>query len=70
MYLSIIRARIFLCIFNNRVQVSSYDLSSGKENAMPEMKFARANFTSTLHGNYIYVFGGSDQYGPMDSCER
>lgn len=57
-------------IFGYRLQVYSFDLSSGKETVLPEMNVARANFTSILVGNYIYVFGGRIESGALRACER
>lgn len=50
------------------MQMSSYDLNSGKREVLPEMKYARRQFCPILVGKYIYVFGG---YGAYDAlgCE-
>lgn len=59
-----------MIVFVNHAQVLSYDLSSGKEEEMPDMNIPRMDFVSILVGKYIYVFGGRNQTGPMSSCER
>lgn len=38
--------------------MSRFDLTSGKEEILPEMHVPRASFVSILLGKYIYVFGG------------
>lgn len=64
----------YYIISYNRIQVSAYDLSSGKGEMLPEMKFARAYFASVVLGKYIYVFGGFIDVGEspkyLNSCER
>lgn len=54
----------------NFVQMSSYDLRSGKEEVLPEMSVGRTHFTSISLGKYIYTFGGIGQSGALKSCER
>lgn len=58
--------------FNNPPQVSSFDIGmdSGSGEVLPEMRVARALHTSTVFGKYIYVFGGRDELGALNSCER
>lgn len=54
----------------NPEQMFSYDLDSWTKVKLPEMKIARANFTTILVGKYIYVFGGLAESKALKSCER
>lgn len=53
-----------------RSQGFALNMNSGGEAYFPEMITARADFASVIFGRYIYVFGGRDESGPMNACER
>lgn len=65
--------------------MSRFDLTSGREEVLPEMNEPRVYFTSILLGKFIYVFGGMGasakpgvtadsnkrhRHGDLNSCER
>lgn len=45
--------------------MSRFDLTSGREEVLPEMHVRRACFVSILLGKYIYVVGGCSVKGEM-----
>lgn len=61
-------------IFVHCMQMSSYDLSSRKEEVLPELKCARLRSTTIMVGKYIYVLGGATKTTKgckaLASCER
>lgn len=57
-------------IQSNLPKVSSFGLNSREEEVLPPMNVARRNFTSISFGTFIYVFGGTNDAGALNSCER
>lgn len=61
---------ILFIFLKKYLQVSAYELDSGKEEILPDLNFARGAVVLTLFGKYIYVFGGYDGSSNMNTCER
>lgn len=51
-------------------QMSSFDLTTGREEVLPKMKVAHEGATAIFLEKYIYVIGGVYRDNALSSCER
>lgn len=50
--------------------VEYYDINTGARKTVSPMKVGRSNFKPVAFKQYIYVFGGKDETGCLNQCER